>query len=173
MNNCADDKGKEGCGRDFAISTTGCQYVFMIVAEAQAPSAPDHDFNTEHSILSATHHMNITSDACDSLYISDQEGRGRVYVSFHDATFDSSTVIKHAVNVLCVMRNRIGSNESLCPFHLVGLETDVRGNHNHKQVRNQIAIFGLFLLGNTDKINMTYGCPSLPFIHTAERAMAF
>ena len=59
---------------------------------------------------------------------------GRLYVSVHDATFYPSNSIKHAVNLLCVMRTSIGTNESLCPFYLVGLETYGGGNHNHKHI---------------------------------------
>ena len=60
----------------------------MIVAEGQATSASDHDFNTEHLITSVTCSMNITSDAGYSLYIGGEEGGGRVYVSVQYATFD-------------------------------------------------------------------------------------
>ena len=73
--------------------------------------------------------MNITSDTWDSIYIGGEEGEVSLYVSVHDATFYPSTGIKHAANLLHVMRNRIGTNKSLCTFHLVGLETDGGGNH--------------------------------------------
>ena len=56
---------------------------------------------------------------------------------------------------------------------MVGLETDGGDDHNHKYVINQLALFGFFLLGNTDKINTTRGCPGLYFLNTANRAMAF
>ena len=58
-------------------------------------------------------------------------------------------------------------------FYLVGLETDSGGNHNHKHVRNQLSLFGLFLLGNMDKLNVTHGWPSISFLNAAERAMDF
>ena len=43
----ANDKSKSVCDRDVAISATGCQYVRTIIEEVQAPSASDHNFNTE------------------------------------------------------------------------------------------------------------------------------
>ena len=116
--------------------------------------------------------MNITSDAGDYLNIGSEEGGDRLYVYVHDAIFDPSTGIKHAANLLRVMRTSIVTNESLCPFYLVVLETDGGGNHDHKHVRKQLALFGLFLLENMDKINMTRGCPGLYFIDTVERNMA-
>ena len=111
--------------------------------------------------------MNITSDAGDSIYSGGEEGGGRVYVSAQNATFDPSTVIRHATNIFCVMRTRIGTNQSLCPFYLVGLETYGDIKHNHKHVRNQLALFGLFILENMDKLNVTRGCPGLSFLNKA------
>ena len=143
-----DDKAKAGCVRDVTISNTGWQSICTIVAEGQAPSASDQEFNTEHLIPSVTHRMNITGNTGGSLYSNGNEGGGRLYVSVHDATFDLSTCIKHTTNLLRVMRNIIGTNESLCTFYFVGLETDGGGNHNHKHVRNQIALFGVFILGD-------------------------
>ena len=101
--------------------------------------------------------MNIISDAGDSIYIRGEEEGGYVYVSVHHAIFDPSTGIKHGANILCVMRTIIGTNESSCPFYLVGLETYGHGEHNHKHVRNQVALSGLFILGNTEKLKMTRG----------------
>ena len=65
--------------------------------------------------------MNITSDTGYFLYSCGEEVGGSVYVSFHDAIFDPSNGIKHAANSLCVMSTSIGTNESSCPFYLVGL----------------------------------------------------
>ena len=56
---------------------------------------------------------------------------------------------------------------------MVGLETDGDGDHKQKHVQNQIALFGLFILGNMDKINMIRVCPGIYFLNTAERAMDF
>ena len=94
-------------------------------------------------------------------------------MSVHDAKFDPSTGIKHAANLLHVMRDIIGTNESLCAFYLVGLDTDGDGNHNHKHVINQLALFSLFILGNMYKFNVTRGCTGIYFLNTAERAMYF
>ena len=44
-----------------------------------------------------------------------------MYVSVKNATFDPSTGIKHAANLFPVTRTSIDTNESLCPFYLVGL----------------------------------------------------
>ena len=107
--------------------------------------------------------MNITSDEGDSLYRGSEEGGGRLNVSVQDDTFDPSACINQATKLLHVMRNIIGTNESLWKFYLVGLETDGGGDHKHKHVQNKLALFGLFLLGNMDKINMTRGCPGLYF----------
>ena len=110
------------------------------------PSTSDHDFNTEHFIPPVTHCMNITIHAGDYLYSGGEEGGRRVYVSIHDATFDPSTGIKHAANLLRVTRTIIGTNALLFPFNLVCLEIDDNCNHNHKNFRNLLALFGLFLL---------------------------
>ena len=96
-----------------------------------------------------------------------------MYVSVHDATFYPSNGIKHAANLLRVMSNIIGTNESLCQFYLVGLETDGGGDHNHKHIRNNLALFGLLILGNMDKLNLTRGFPGIYFINTDERNIAF
>ena len=116
--------------------------------------------------------MNITSDTWDYLYIGGEEGGVSLYVSVHDATFYPSTGIKHAANLLRVMSNSIGTNESLCTFYLVGLETDGGGDHNHKHIRNNLALFGLLILGNMDKLNFTRGFPGLYFTNTDERNIA-
>ena len=94
-------------------------------------------------------------------------------MSVHDATFDPSTIIKHASNLLRVMITIIGTNESIFPFYLVGLDKDGSGNLNQKHVRNQIAILVLFILGIMDKLNMTCGCPGLSFLNIADRSMVF
>ena len=57
-----------------------------------------------------------------------------MYVSIHDAIFDTSTDINHASNLLRLMRTIICTNESLCTFYLVGLETDGGSDHNHIHV---------------------------------------
>ena len=69
------------------------------------------------------------------------------------------------------MRTIIGTNEPLCPSYLVVLDTDGGGEHNHKHVRNQIALFSLFILGNMDNRNVTCSCPGFYFLNTSERAM--
>ena len=117
----ADDKVKAGCGQNVSISATDSQSVCKLVAEGQASSASYHDFNTYHLIPSVTHHMNISSDAGDYIYIGSKERGDRMYVSVHDAKFDPSTCIKHAANLLLVIRTGIDTNESLCTFYLVGL----------------------------------------------------
>ena len=70
----ANNKLREGCGRDFAISATGFQSVCTILAEGKAKIASDNDFNTEHLIPSLIHCINITSDSGDSIYSGIQEG---------------------------------------------------------------------------------------------------
>ena len=92
-------------------------------------------------------------------------------MSVHDDTFDPSTGIKHAANLFCLMRTIIGTNEPPCPSYLVVLDKNGGGDHNHKHVRNQIALFSLFILGNMYNRNVTCGCPGLYFPNTAERAM--
>ena len=92
-------------------------------------------------------------------------------MSVHNTTFDPLTGMKHAANLLRVMRTSIGTNESLCPFYLFFLEIYGGVNHNHKHVRNQIALFSLFLIGNMDDLNMTRGYPSIYLLNTSERSM--
>ena len=92
-------------------------------------------------------------------------------MSIHNAIFDLSAGIKHAAKLFHVMRTRIYTNESPCPFYLVGLDTDGGGNHNHYHGRNQLSISGLFLLGNMDNLNVKRGCLGLYFINTSKRDM--
>ena len=117
--------------------------------------------------------MNITSDAGDSHHNGGEKGGGFVYVSAHNYIFYPSTVTKQATNLSCVMRTRIGTNESSFTFYLVGLEIDGGSDHNHNHVRNQIALFGLFSLGHMDKLNVTCVCSGISFLDTAERDMNF
>ena len=46
---------------------------------------------------------------------------------------------------------------------MVGFGTGDGYNYNHDNVRNQLEMFGLFLLGNIDKINITGSYPRLSF----------
>ena len=55
---------------------------------------------------------------------------------------------------------------------MIGLETDGGGDYNHKHVYNQLDLFGLFILGNMDKLNVTHGCPGLSFLNTGEKPMS-
>ena len=107
----AEDKEKAGCGQYVAIYANGRQSIHTIVAQGQAPSAYDHNFNTEHLIPSVNYCMNITSDAGDYIYSGGEEGWWRVYVSVDDAKFDPSTGIKHATNILHCMSTSICTNE--------------------------------------------------------------
>ena len=83
----ADYKAKAGCFRDVAMSATVCQYVRTILSEVQTTSTSYHNFNTQHSIPSVTHSMNVTSDAGYSLYRGGEEVGGCLYMSVHNATF--------------------------------------------------------------------------------------
>ena len=78
-------------------------------------------------------------------------------MSIYGAKFDPSTGIKHATNLFRVVRTSTGTNESSFTLCLVGLDTDGGGDHNHKHVQNQLALFGLSVLRNMDKINVTSG----------------
>ena len=115
--------------------------------------------------------MKITRDAGGSIYSVGEEGGGKVYMSIHDAKLDLSTGIKHASNIFHVMRTIIGTNELLFPFYLVGMKTYGGCDHNHKHVRNKLALFGLFILGNMDKLNVTFGCFGIYFLNKVKRAM--
>ena len=55
--------------------------------------------------------MNIISDAAGYLYRGGKKGVGCMYLSVHAAIFYPSNGIKHAVNLLRVMRTSIGTNE--------------------------------------------------------------
>ena len=117
--------------------------------------------------------MNIKIDAGGSIYSGGEEVGGCVHVSVHDTTFDPSTGIKHATNLLCVISTSIGTNESSFPFYLVSLYTDGGGDHKPRHIRNQLALFGLFLLGNMDKLNVARVCPGIYFLNISNRAMDF
>ena len=84
--------------------------------------------------------MKIRGDAGDSIYNDGQEGGYCVYVSVHNTTLDPSTGIDYATNLLRMMSNIIGTNESSCPFYLVSQETYGSGDHNHKTAQNQLAL---------------------------------
>ena len=115
--------------------------------------------------------MSITSDKGNSLYSGSKEGVGCVYVSVHDTTLNPSTCINNAAKLLCVMSTSMGTNESACPFYLVGLDTYGGGNHSHNHVQNQLTLFSVFLLGNMYKLNVTYRCPGLSFLKISMRAL--
>lgn len=81
-------------------------------------------------------------------------------MSVHDATFDQSNSPKNLAKLLCAMMTSTVGATSSYPFYLVGLLTQLD------------CPFGLFLLENMDKLNITCGCPSLSFLNTGERPMS-
>ena len=58
-------------------------------------------------------------------------------------------------------------------IYLVVLDICGNGNHNHKHFLNHLDLFGIFIFGNMEKINVTRGFPGISFLHTDKRSMAF
>ena len=56
--------------------------------------------------------------------------------------------------------------------YLVLIECDGGPDHNLTFLFNQLALFGLFLVGNMDKLNATRGTPGLSYLNTTERPMS-
>ena len=56
--------------------------------------------------------------------------------------------------------------------YLVLIECDGGPDHNLTFLSNQLALFGLFLIGNMDKLVAVCGCPGHSYLNIVERSMA-
>ena len=111
-------------------------------------------------IPSVTLRMNRSANPGESLYGGGEDGNGRVYVSMHDAILDKSDGYKHAANLYRHLQyeanegrsaNEIDDQIKPSPYFVL-VETDGGADHNHTHLANQLAVLGLFLVGNMDKI---------------------
>lgn len=177
-----DDKTSIPIGRKTPISAIGNQSSRAIVSSETVPEAADHDWHCERLTPSVIHRMNISEDPSDSLYSGGTDGNGKTFVSIHNQTLDPSSGIKHTAHFyeyLCHEANsethnsssNNDSTKSSFPYSVL-IEADGGPDHNLTFLSNKIALLGLFLIGNMDKLTATRGCPGLSYLNTAERAMA-
>ena len=60
-------------------------------------------------------------------------------------------------------------NDFLPDLYNILIECDSGLDHNLTILSNQVAIFGLFLVGNMDKIISICGFPALSYLNTVEK----
>lgn len=178
--NGADDKASVPVGRKVPISASARQSTRVLMEPGQKPKASDHDFLSERGVASVIHRMNISNNPGDSLYSGGPDGHGRGYVSTHNATLDPSTGMKHIAHfyqyLLHVAREQsavedIDELKKELPY-VVLFETDGGPDHNLTFLKNQLALFGLFLAGNMDKLSATRCCSGYSFLNVCERLMS-
>ena len=176
-----DDKASAPVGRTIPVSATGKQSSRAIVQESSR--AADHDWHCESLAMTVIHHMNISENPNDSQYSGGKEGTGFVTVSVHDRTLNPSTGLQHSANsydyILRQAKKRCNADdvdnlETLKRFFplLLHIETDGGPDHNFTFLRNTMALFGLFLICDVDKLTATRCCPGLSFLNIVERAMS-
>ena len=88
---------------------------------------------------------------------------------------DPSDGMKHAAHFnafLLGLANEQRADSTKPLPYLVLIECDGGPDHNLTFLFNQLALFGLFLVGNMDKLNATRGTPGLSYLNTAERPMS-
>ena len=185
-----DDKASVPVGRTVPVSATSKQSSRAIVKESSRAS--DHDWSCESHALTVLQHMNISENPNDSQYSGGKDGTGFVTVSVHDRTLNPSTGLQHSANIYDYIsrlaKERCNDNDDLdnnddadniteerwrrcCPY-ILHIETDGGPDHNFTFLRNTMALFGLFLTCNVDKMTATRCCPGLSFLNIVERAMS-
>ena len=178
--NGCDDKAGVPVGRTIPISASARQSNRVLMEPGQTPQASDHDFLSKRGTVSGIHRMNISNNPGDSLYSGGPDGHGRGYVTTHNATLDPSSGLKHIAHfyqyMLHVAREQsaVEDIEQLrkeLPY-VVLIETDGGPDHNLTFLKNILSLFGLFLVGNMDKLTATRCCSGLSFMNVAERLMS-
>ena len=176
-----DDKSSVNVGFDLPLEATPRQSNRAIVQPGTSMEAADHDFTHTRVVPSVIHLMNQSTYPGDSLYSGGPDGTGCTFVSVHDATLDPSSGMKNAAHfnqfLLRLAREHdagreISAEEIDSLAYLVLIECDGGPDHNLTFLSNQLALFGLFLVGKMDKLTTTRGCPGLSYLLTAERAMS-
>ena len=100
-------------------------------------------------------------------------------MSVHNAKTNRSAGIKHVVNIYIIMRDKseistlafIAVGEQPTPYLLL-VKCYGGPDHNLGHLANQIYMFGLFLVGNMDKLVATRVCTGLSYLNTVKQAMA-
>ncbi len=179
-----DDKTNIQVGDEIPLEAAARQSRRAIVQRNTDVVAGDHNFSAHKITPSVIHFMNQSTEPGDSLYSGGPEGTGRTYVSLHDAVMDPSNGYKHAAhfNDWLIRVANEDSNFVLTPgetrhftkgrAYLVLIECDGGPDHNLTHLSNQLALFGLFLQGDMDKLCATRGCAGLSYLNTAERPMS-
>ena len=98
-----DDRASTPVCRSVPLAAAGKQYARGIVGQDQRVVAADHDWRAEKMVPSVTNCMNITETAGKFLYSGGSNGLGRILVSVHNATTNSSDGIKHIGNAYKVL----------------------------------------------------------------------
>ena len=103
--------------------------------------------------------MNKSTEPGDSLYSGGPDGTGQTCVALHSTILGPSDGMKHAAHFIKFLVEK-ASEKSFLPY-LVLIECDGGPDHNLTFLINQIALVGVFLLGEMDKLVATRGCPGL------------
>ena len=85
--------------------------------------ALDHDFHYANLVALVTLRSDIPANVSGSFFIGDEGGRGQLFVTLCDATFDPSNVFDHCAQLIDTLKKK-----DLRPFVLV-LQTDGGPDH--------------------------------------------
>ena len=171
-----DDKSNIAVGSTVPLEATPRQSNRAILPQDTTLEACDHNFEGIHKINpTVIHHMNQSTNPGDSLYSGGPHGTGRAFVSLHDSLLDPSDGMKHSAHMLSFLkilaRERSANNVKSLAYRVL-LECDGGPDHNLTHLHNQLALVGLFLEGNMDKLDATRGTPGLSYLNVGERPMS-
>ena len=103
--------GDDKCGIPVArpglpVVATAHSTTRAILPAGTIVTAADHDYGAPFKITpSATGILNIGLDPSESLLSGGEDGRGQIFVSFHDAIFDKSNCLNHMASSLFILRS--------------------------------------------------------------------
>ena len=177
-----DDKSNMQVGNVIPVEATPRQSNHAIDLPGTKVVLCDHDLGSIANIVpSIIHLMNQSTNLGDSLYSGGPDGTEFTTVSVHDATQDPSTSMKHVAHLhqfLQYLAFEHGSGSELdfeniqSLAYMVLIECDGGPDHNLTFLYNQLALFGLFLIGGMDKLVATRGCPGLSYLNTTKWPMS-
>ncbi|GBC14058.2 hypothetical protein GLOIN_2v1767477 [Rhizophagus irregularis DAOM 181602=DAOM 197198] len=158
----ADDKHKVPIGEDVAVST-GVRNRHSMVAQNSTLAAADHDFTKLSITPSVTFFISIPNEISGSFY------DGQVFVSYKNATFEPSNVIRHSTEFLNALN--IQYAHQMTP-PILCLYTDGGPDHRCNYGSVQISLICLFLSGNFDLLIAVRTAPNHSWTNPAERIMS-
>eukprot|EP00957_Ditylum_brightwellii_P156885 11940476-Ditylum_brightwellii.AAC.1 len=173
-----DDKTGISVGRNIPIQSASHQSSQGIVPNGTLCKACDHEWTSFKLMPSVIVIFPNVDKFGKSFYMG-----SRIITSMHDAAMKPSTGLHHNDMLLgtfckdaqkCIKRNGLVSDrESIndCMPYIVLIKVDSSPDHNLTALRVQLYNFGLFLVGNKDKLTFICGCPGLSYLSTAKQAM--